>query len=887
MVQGRAGVGKTWMIDRAVRLELAERPDVLVLRAGGHSAETGLPYAALHQLLLEVADDVARLPEPQRASIDQALASTPLDPHARFSTAVGVYGLLVELSARRPVVVIVDDAHWVDSSTLTCLSFAGRRLEHDPVTLILATRSGAPLGMPGEVVELRLLDAQQSRRLLQHEHPDLAPAVRDEILRSSGGLPVALCEGPADLSAAQRAGLMPLPPAMPIGPSLSRLYEQRISQLSQRERLALLAATLQPLERARLLSALSAAGVAADALDASIAAGLLDESGAAVHSTVRSAIRRRCTLAEYEHVARAVAGSLDGEPQRQVWLLDSLGETAAVTGIDLARMWAAAADDAERRGAWAEAASAHEHRARCTEGASRSASLRAAAASAARAGRPDWALAHLDELVRDPIDPDDRLLLEAQRLMLRSWWQPQPADEAGVQQLIADNPAAGRRARGHLHSILAMTALLWGEHATALRATDAAQAMRDANQATVIDLLRDDLAGVVGGRPGAGAVLRRDWIDELTDAQLLDPTLPVYLAAFVLALTDLPRQALTVATRLGAVARSVGDLGHLALATALLAVIAERDGDTYAARAHYTSAIGLCLDTDFLGPVVHVQLRYAYLLAAIGDERGCRDALLAASGHGMASPVTEHLAIAAEGRLALSTGRCEQAVPLLLDAEARQHAMQLAEPSYVASTGDLVEALWRLRRAPEARAALAAFAVRATAAERHSALAIVSRCRGVLDGPGAIDGHFAEAHRHHALAPDGYQVARTELCWGMRLRRAGRRRDARAPLRRALDAFEAMGAVPWAAYAAAELTACGERRRTAWAAVDELTPRELEVAVAVAAGASNPAAAAALCVSVRTVEDHLTRVYRKLRISGRDGLAAALRRPDQSAAARI
>lgn len=94
-----------------------------------------------------------------------------------------------------------------------------------------------------------------------------------------------------------------------------------------------------------------------------------------------------------------------------------------------------------------------------------------------------------------------------------------------------------------------------------------------------------------------------------------------------------------------------------------------------------------------------------------------------------------------------------------------------------------------------------------------------------------------------------------------------------------------MGATPWAAQAASELTACGERRRTAWAAVDELTPRELEVAVVVADGATNPGAAAALCISVRTVEDHLTRIYRKLDIPGRDALPTALARPGHSPAA--
>jgi DNA-binding CsgD family transcriptional regulator len=190
-----------------------------------------------------------------------------------------------------------------------------------------------------------------------------------------------------------------------------------------------------------------------------------------------------------------------------------------------------------------------------------------------------------------------------------------------------------------------------------------------------------------------------------------------------------------------------------------------------------------------------------------------------------------------------------------------------------------------LRRTDRARQLLHRYATDAEAIGRRSALAIVSRSRGLIDDDESIDEHFALAHHHHRLAPDRYQQARTDLCWGMRLRRARRKSDARNPLRNALRAFDAMGASPWAACAASELAACGERRRTAWPGVDELTPRELDVALAVADGATNPAVAAALGISVRTIEDHLTRIYRKLGIAGRGALPAALVRSDYSPAA--
>src|SRR5205823_7686674 len=106
-----------------------------------------------------------------------------------------------------------------------------------------------------------------------------------------------------------------------------------------------------------------------------------------------------------------------------------------------------------------------------------------------------------------------------------------------------------------------------------------------------------------------------------------------------------------------------------------------------------------------------------------------------------------------------------------------------------------------------------------------------------------------------------FDRARTELCFGARLRRARRRCDARAPLREALAIFEHLGAKPWAARARSELLATGETVRSGDAArTDELTAQEAAVARLVADGATNREAAAALYVSVKTIETHLGRV---------------------------
>jgi DNA-binding CsgD family transcriptional regulator len=136
---------------------------------------------------------------------------------------------------------------------------------------------------------------------------------------------------------------------------------------------------------------------------------------------------------------------------------------------------------------------------------------------------------------------------------------------------------------------------------------------------------------------------------------------------------------------------------------------------------------------------------------------------------------------------------------------------------------------------------------------------------------------FDEALSWHSRTTTPFELARTELCLGERLRRARKRADARAPLRAALETFESLGATPWADRARAELAATGEtaRRRDAYAA-EELTPQELQVALVVANGATNKEAAATLFLSPKTIESHLSRIYRKLDVRSRTELVRRL-----------
>jgi DNA-binding CsgD family transcriptional regulator len=142
--------------------------------------------------------------------------------------------------------------------------------------------------------------------------------------------------------------------------------------------------------------------------------------------------------------------------------------------------------------------------------------------------------------------------------------------------------------------------------------------------------------------------------------------------------------------------------------------------------------------------------------------------------------------------------------------------------------------------------------------------AIMDRCHALLCENAELDDAFARALASHQRGFSRFEEPRTNLGYGERLSRAGRRVDARTPRRSALSAFEQLGAPLWAALATRELQATGERhhRTGVFDGKGRLTPRELEVALAVADGQTNQQVAVSPFLSLKTVEFHLRSIYR-------------------------
>jgi DNA-binding CsgD family transcriptional regulator len=198
-------------------------------------------------------------------------------------------------------------------------------------------------------------------------------------------------------------------------------------------------------------------------------------------------------------------------------------------------------------------------------------------------------------------------------------------------------------------------------------------------------------------------------------------------------------------------------------------------------------------------------------------------------------------------------------------------------PVLLAATGDVVEAAVRSGQTALGAAVLGAsplglerWAELTGEAWAHAACA---RSRALLAGS-AAEPRFEEAVRWHASATRPFERARTELLYGEWLRRARRPREARTRLRTALDTFERLAATPWEVRARSELAATGETRRSRPArARPELTPREVQIARLVRAGATNREIAAQLFLSPRTIDYHVHKILTTLGVRSRIDLA--------------
>jgi len=871
ILHGDPGIGKTALLEHAI----VRADGFTVLRAVPLQAEGELAFAGLSDLVRPVLRFLDRIPSPQRAALSGALALGPAAPGDRFAVAAATLSLLATAGEEAPVLAVVDDAHWLDRASLEALLFAARRLGSESVVLLFGMRDRDWIADSGvEALRLQGLRSEDAAALVDRTGVSVTARVRDRLVNETGGNPLAILEAISTLTEAELSGDAPIAKPLPVGEALERAFAAHLQELPGGTRHALLiAAASESGEAGEITRALEAAGLADDALEPAERDGvitLVGERYAFRHPLVRSAAYHLHDPVERRAAHRALAQALGEGGERAAWHL-----ALATVGPDerVASVLEQFAVGVLARSAYSVAASAFEaaarfsthdqHRLRRTMGAGRALWLGGEATRAA-------------SLLEDAVDlaPDPLTRAEVQQLrgMAMLFTRPIPETRALLEteaaRIAAHDPASAAKmlTTAAIASIMAAEMPLSEE--TARRAVGMAPAGSPEAMFATFTL---GLAVANRGRVDEALAL----VEPLLDLPGLFEEVgenTISVAAICNGFTWLERFAYARRT-LGSIvdaARAASAPVVLPFPLAALSELEFREGRMAAAYASAAESVQLATETRQIVEAPYSLVTLARVEAVLGREEECRARVTAAlsSSRSTGANSIEVYAGAALGLLELSLGRPERAVAHFAVCNRLEAEFDVRLPTSVPWRADHVEACVRCGALGDARNALAALEERSAATGVRWGLGTTARCRGML---AEEDGYAAEFEAALGLLEDmWFEQARTQLAFGMRLRRSRRRAAAREMLSHALDYFDRAGAEPWADQARAELRAAGAMPAPVPdGSLRSLTPQELQVAMIVAKGATNKEAAAALFLSQKTVEFHLRNAYRKLNVRSR------------------
>jgi DNA-binding CsgD family transcriptional regulator len=901
-LEGEPGMGKTtlWLAG----VERGAERGCRVLASRPADAEATFAYAAIGDLLEAVDDEtIAELPGPQARAIRVALlreeptagSSHPSPTSDPRAVAVAFLNLVRRLARDGALLVAVDDTQWLDSASAQAIAFALRRLRDEPVGFLLARRLGADARPEGgrdaslaavdtERLLIGPIDVTSVGRLIESRlgralaHPTVV-----RVHAASAGNPFFAVELARtiehEMDGGIPAGDAVAAPGLP--ESLRDLLGARIAALppATGDALAVTAAlSVATLDRV-------SAGVDGDAatlLTPAVEAGIVEVDEGRLRFThpllataaweATPAGRRReihgrlaDVVGDREERARHLALAADGPDEAVAAALEEAawdarnrgapGTTAELAGLAVRRTPPDRVDDARRR-ALLEA----EH-ALIAGDAARARRLNEGLLAAAAPGRPRAEVLTLQAIIdlqaydlRGAVDvlrealseaDDDRLRMRCEGLMTAALDDLETDVEEAIAHGRAERELA-ERLGDEVHVATALRGIARNElrrsgrwpTATIDRAMAGEAIVRAAR--SVHEWPSVCLADMEGWTDDVGSALAR--LEELQDHARDRGEEPAqsWLLARTIALECVIGAWPAALRHVDDCLELVGDEGH---PLGRSVVVANRS----LVRAHLGDVAGTRRDAD-------EATRTAAESRAVMAERTVAWSL---------------------GLLELSLGDPQAAHAHLDGLVGAARAAGIREPGALRFVPDDIEALVASGRLDEAGDMLAWYASLAEGAGRVHAIAAADRCRGLLrsardDQPGAIEALEASRARYATVAFP-FDEARTLLALGAAQRRAGRRRDARATLETALAAFGALGAERWVATTRRELAAISGRTGGG----NELTVAERRVAELVAEGRTNREVAAALYLTERTVESHLSRVYAKIGVRSRTELAAA------------
>lgn len=876
---GEAGVGKTALLDHAI----AAYPDMRVLRATGLESEREIPFAMLLQLVRPALTALDGIPPVQADALSAALAL----PHAstagskdgrdRFTIGAAVLSLICRYAEDGPAAVVVDDLHLADTPSAHALLFAARRLAADAVIALFGVRSPegdhVVAGLP--ILPVGGVDLEAARLLIARArgHEESDEHVR-RLHRATAGNPLALLE----LGSADRDVVESLETGLPlrVPPALVAAFGRRVDGMDAETRAVLLVAAVCGGDIRLVADACADLGIDVTRLSEGEDAGLLSMVRGRVefrHPLVRAAVYSGASMQERRAAHRAAAGATPpADVDRRAW---HLSEAVWHPDAAVADLLAEAGEHAIARSAHSVASGAFERSARLSpDAADRSDRLLRAADAAWMSGDGERALALLDDEAHTPggvREVELRASIAARSGSLRAALELLLVAAACAPTADAETMALADAVHATFYLGDARTAASLADRLDTLRPR-----VRDP-RARALGLMATGMARTLDGHGGGDEIRAAVPLLE-TDPDLShDPRRLSWLLLAPLFLRDA-----TTGTRLRALVDEVRDGAGVGTLPAVLFHVAVDESTTGAswlrAEADFSEAIRLATEIGQATELAMSLAGLARLDARAGRIEACQahctraQELCAARDIHVGSVWVAH----ARGDLELSLGHPHVAAERFAELVALLEDLALSDVD-LAPGPELADALVRLGRDDEAAAAARDYRARAERKGQPWARARAHRAMGLTAAEGEFDGWFDSALSWHAQTLDRFEVARTRLAYGERLRRSGRRIDARVQLREAFDAFSELGAALWCGRAAAELSATGEHVRAAGdRAIAALTPQELQVALLLADGRTTREAAAALFLSPKTVEYHLRKVYTKLGIGSRAELAAVL-----------
>ena len=882
LLSGEPGVGKTALLNAAA--DAASEAGTRVLRAAGVEFEADMPFSGLHQALLAVSEEFAQLSATHRDALNVALGFGEGPVPDRLLVSNAALTVLHRVAAARPVLVVVDDLPWLDRASAVVLGFVARRLAGSRIGFLAASRSEQDsfferAGLPEH--ELAPLDQEAASGLVSARFPKLARRVRQRVVAEAGGNPLALLELAAASSGRQPAALAGLPAVLPLSRRLQAMFAARVTGLPARTRWLLLLMALDGTGDLRVLEADGARRQGLDDLAAAEQARLayIDQRThrlAFRHPLIRSAVVELSADDEHRRAHGELAGLLADQPDRQVW---HLAEAAVGADEHVAALLEQGAYRILRRG---DAVGAVAALTRASElsppGAGRSRRLAEAAYMGADV---TGELRTASQLVADArlADPDLSGSLQAAAtaayVLINGDGDFDTAHRllAGTIGSLAGRPGVSDDVLGEALYTLMLLCVFGGRAELWVPFNDALARLTP-NAHTPLYLIYKIIADPVHTAAAALGPLDAAIESLAGDA---DPTRIVRIAGAAGFIDRLAgcRQALWRVVRDG---REGGAVASGISALMLLALDGFRTGQWDQARQLADEGVELSETHGYrLSRWVgcHVQ---ALLAAGRGDydtTRALTDQMIQWAAPRRARAIQAY-AWQARGLAALGRGDYE---------EAYQQAAAISPAGILAShvlnalhvPMDLVEAAVRTGRRAEAAAHVAAMRDAGLAALSPRLALLASGSAAIAATDDSAPGLFEEALAIPGADRWPFDLARVQLAYGERLRRAQATTGSRLHLTAALETFERLGARPWAGRAAGELRATGQTRPRA----DErhrvsLTPQEREIAMLAAAGLSNKQIGQRLFLSPRTVGGHLHRIFPKLGITSRAALHAAL-----------